>query len=137
MGDDPVPVKAPKHVVGKYDPDYIKYGFLMDVKSCHSPVQFFHFWSHVMFFSHLFGKMVLGNISEVSSSCFTVFSNHFLFISYLQSYVCVFINLRRISNSILTTVTTIISIIQSESSEQYMIRVSNSDHVWFQKVYSI
>ena len=29
MRDNPVPVKAPKCVVRKYDPEYIKYGFIM------------------------------------------------------------------------------------------------------------
>ena len=29
MGDNPAPVKAPKRVVRKYDPEYIKFGFIM------------------------------------------------------------------------------------------------------------
>lgn len=58
VGGNPAPVKALKPVARKYDPDYIKFGLIMEVmlsgkysvlnvgKSCHNLVYCFSFLCH-------------------------------------------------------------------------------------------
>ena len=72
VGYNPAPVKAPKRVLRKYDTEYIKFGFIIAGSHAELKAQcvecgeilshpriFSPFYSHVEFFSNLFGQVFL------------------------------------------------------------------------------
>lgn len=75
MRNNPAPVKAPKRLVRKHDPEYIQSGFIMAGSDAVLKAQFVEcgeilsqpslFLCHVIFPPHLFGKEVLGNFLTI------------------------------------------------------------------------
>lgn len=65
-----MPVIAPKHVLRKYVPEYIKFIFSIVGSDSGLKTQcveniFSTFFCHIMFFSHLFVMVVLGEFLEM------------------------------------------------------------------------